>query len=135
MNVQELMTVNPVAVRTNSKVRDVLAILQEMEIRHLPVVNEDNDLVGMLSDRDLRSLSIPVTGPDADERARKVLDQPVSTHMSSSVLSVTTEEDVGDVIDLMLEHRVGAVPVVNADGALAGIVSFVDVLRVLRDLI
>lgn len=49
--------------------------------------------------------------------------------MSSNVLSVDTEADVAEIVDLMLEHKVGAVPVINGDGALAGIISYMDVLR------
>jgi CBS domain-containing protein len=49
--------------------------------------------------------------------------------MSSNVLSVGLEADLAEIIDLMLDQRVGAVPVVDADGTLVGIVSYVDILR------
>jgi acetoin utilization protein AcuB len=53
--------------------------------------------------------------------------------MSSDVICVTSESDLGDAIELMLEHRIGAVPVVDLDGErLIGIVSYVDVLREAR---
>jgi acetoin utilization protein AcuB len=56
--------------------------------------------------------------------------------MSTDVLSVDPETDVGEVVDLMIEHRVGAVPVVDADSEeLVGIVSYMDVLRASRDLL
>jgi acetoin utilization protein AcuB len=49
--------------------------------------------------------------------------------MSADVLTVGLETDVDEVIDLLTENRVGAVPVVDSDGKLAGMVSYVDVLR------
>ena len=54
--------------------------------------------------------------------------------MSADVVKVYPETDLGEVIDRMLDEKVGAVPVVDADtGDLLGIVSYVDVLRALRD--
>ena len=52
--------------------------------------------------------------------------------MSTNLLTVTRVSDVVDVIDLLLEEQVGAVPVVDGEN-LVGIVSYVDVLRALRD--
>jgi acetoin utilization protein AcuB len=49
--------------------------------------------------------------------------------MSSDVVTVDPEDDVHDVIDRMLENKIGAVPVVDADQTLVGIISYVDVLR------
>jgi acetoin utilization protein AcuB len=54
--------------------------------------------------------------------------------MSPDVIAVAPEAELGEVVDLLLEHRVGAVPVVRPEtGELIGIVSYIDVLRVLRD--
>ena len=50
--------------------------------------------------------------------------------MTGSVLSVDSEAPLTDAVELMLEHKIGAVPVVDADGKLVGIVSYMDVLRV-----
>jgi acetoin utilization protein AcuB len=52
------------------------------------------------------------------------------------VVTVNPESDVAEVIDLMIEHKIGAVPVVEADSTrLVGIVSYVDALRAARDLV
>ena len=54
--------------------------------------------------------------------------------MSTSVVRVNPEVDLNDIIELMLEHKVGAIPVTDAStGDLLGIVSYVDVLRTLQD--
>lgn len=124
------MTEDPITLRPNAKVREAVRLLQSMEIRHLPVVDEEQGLVGMLSDRDLRGVSLPHL---IDERwfgdLRMAMEEAVSTVMSSDVLSVDMETEARDIIELMLEHKVGAVPVVDADGGLVGIVSYMDVLR------
>jgi acetoin utilization protein AcuB len=102
-------------------------------VRHLPVVDEQGELVGILSDRDLRSLRLPpaaageTSGPPL-LRSRR----PVADFMSGGVISVDPAAHVGEIIDVMLEESVGALPVVDEDGELVGIVSYVDVLRGLR---
>ncbi len=130
MIAEELMTQNPATVRSSARLRDAVQLLQNLEIRHLPVVDEEGALVGMLSDRDLRALELPYfVGGEFAGVMKTGLDASVTTVMSSDVLAVDKEADVADIIELMLEHRVGAVPVVDGDGALVGIVSYMDVLR------
>jgi acetoin utilization protein AcuB len=64
-----------------------------------------------------------------------VLDASIASLMSSDLLSVSPETDVTEVVDLMIEHRVGAIPVVGDEGDdLLGIISYVDILRAARDL-
>lgn len=124
MVVSEIMTPAPYTVEVTQSAREAMLQLSMADIRHLPVL-DDGTLVGMVSDRDLRGLSAQVlTGSDLSD----MLDVPVSEIMSSDVLTVAPEADVTEVIELMLEHRVGALPVVS-DSQLLGVVSYVDVLR------
>lgn len=126
----ELMTQNPTIVSATASVRDAVALFRDLEVRHLPVVNDDGELVGMLSDRDLRGLSFPsLINEEWLGTIQSALDAQVSSLMTSDVLFVDAETDISEVIDRMLEHKIGAVPVVDAEGLLAGIVSYVDVLR------
>jgi acetoin utilization protein AcuB len=115
----DLMTTNVVTIRQTASVREALKTLEEFDVRHLPVLDERQELVGMLSDRDLLRLG----------RSQDVLKQPVSEVMSADVLAVTPATDVVEIIDLMAENHIGAVPVLDNDSHLAGIISYVDVLR------
>jgi CBS-domain-containing membrane protein len=128
----ELMTANPVTLPLDAKVRLAVATLQTMDIRHLPVIDEDGALVGIVSDRDLRALEIPsVIGEEYLGSVRAALDAPLASIMSGDVIYVDTETSASEIVDLMLENKIGAVPVVDVDGVLVGIVSYVDVLRAL----
>jgi acetoin utilization protein AcuB len=131
----DLMTEDPVTVTASSTVGEAMQILQELNVRHIPVVNQSNELVGMLSDRDLRAVSVPRT---IDEEwlgeLRIALETPVARVMSSNVVTVQEEASMPEVIELMLDNKIGAVPVVDADSALVGIISYIDVLRELHDL-
>jgi acetoin utilization protein AcuB len=64
---------------------------------------------------------------------RRQLGRPVVQLMSTDVIAAEPETDVGDLLTLLLEHKVGAIPVVTPDTRqLVGIVSYIDVLRVVQ---
>ncbi|HVY31945.1 MAG TPA: CBS domain-containing protein [Polyangiaceae bacterium] len=136
MNISEIMSTAPFAVASTASVRHAINIMNEGDIRHVPVI-EDGALVGILSDRDMRSL-LPtfLERFDAPQLAERILSQPVSSVMSTDVLAVCPEDDVGEAIDLLIENRVGALPVIELGSRkLLGIVSYVDALRAARDLL
>jgi len=129
---EEIMTENPTTVSEDTTLRDALELMQDGSIRHLPVLREGL-LVGMISDRDVQSLGLRlVTDLESLERVDARLSATVGTVMSGNILSVSRIADLGEVIDLLVEEKIGALPVVD-DGKLVGILSYVDVLRVLRD--
>lgn len=126
----ELMTENPRTVRVVDSIGEAVEVLQTMEFRHLPVVDEQGELVGMLSDRDLRALEVPYR-QDA-ETVATVLQKarmPVSTMMSSNVVTIGPDADVAEIMEIMIENKIGAILVVDGEGALVGIVSYMDVFR------
>ncbi len=128
--VGDVMTRRPTVIVNTASMRAALAVMRELDVRHLPVVNADHELVGMLSDRDLRGLPYPMQAvSDLGGNQRPGLDEPVTSIMSSDVLFVGPYDPLVDTIETILEGRVGAVPVVNAENRLVGIVSYVDILR------
>jgi acetoin utilization protein AcuB len=134
MVVNDVMTANPATADATEPVRQIINKLMELDVRHLPIV-DDGQLAGIISDRDLRDVLAKAVDENTDLDAREArLDEPVSKLMSSDVVSVDPETSLGDVIDLMVEHRIGAVPVVDPDTSeLVGIVSYIDVLKVARN--
>ncbi len=128
---QDIMTKNPVAVEVTSMVQEVSDKLFAADVRHIPVVSK-GELVGIVSDRDLRSYLLP-----RDERlahadvANERLRAPVSAVLQGDVISVHPDTEIQEVIDLMVDQKIGAVPVVEStNNRLLGIISYVDVLRV-----
>lgn len=131
MRLSEVMTAEPTAATPDTTVGEALDMLEALEVRHLPVVNGDGDLVGILSDRDLRGLS-RVDRADSSTLLER-LNAPVGTVMNANPRSLPEDADVGDAIDLILDNRIGAVPVTAArERRLVGILSYVDVLRMVR---
>ncbi len=130
MNAADLMTKNPRTVRATDSIGVALDALQTMEVRHLPVVDDRDELVGMLSDRDLGPLMRTFTEAASDVTFPQA-GRPVSELMSLDPVSVDLETELHEVVATMLGERIGAVAVVDADGGVVGIISYVDVLRVL----
>ena len=134
MRASALMTTHPVTVTTKATIAEALALMRDLDIRHVPVV-EQGALVGMLSDRDLAYLDVGASLTDVGAtRLRRELSTPVVKAMSSDVIYVEPETDVSEIVTLLLEHKIGAVPVVHPDTrAVVGIVSYIDVLRAVQD--
>ena len=135
MGASNVMTRDPVTVDPHTTVAEVWDLMRELEIRHVPVVDR-GALVGMVSDRDLAHFDIGrALVSDGAEALRLELGTPVVKIMSSDVVSVTPDAAITEVIDLLVEHKVGAVPVVRAGTReIVGIVSYVDVLRAVQEL-
>jgi len=129
---KDIMTENPMTATELMSVAEAIGLLYELDVRHLPVVR-GSELVGIVSDRDLRSFTMPNEDEaiDAMEDARS---SSIGSFMNTDPVKVDPETNVRDIVDLMLLHRVGAIPVCDLDtGDLLGIVSYVDLLRVLQE--
>lgn len=110
------MTSPPVTVAWDTGLDDATELCQSVGVRHLPVC-EDDRLVGMVSDRDLRRA-----------RGRGCVDETMMEEiMTKDVISVTPDERLHEAARLMKEAHIGALPVI-ADGVLVGIVSSTDLV-------
>ena len=114
---KDLMTPAPVAIDASAPVSKAVELLASLDIRHIPVVDASGAIVGMISDRD-------VSG-EVTKAA------PATSVMSAPPICAPESADVSALAKLMVDHKIGAVAIVSADGRLVGIVSYVDVLRTL----
>ncbi len=126
----EAMTSYPFAVQPQTYLADAVAIMIDHHVRHLPVVDPTSTIVGMLSDRDVRTaVGDPakyVADPTATFAQYRVADV-----MSRPGASVAFDTPIADLAHRFADERVGALAVTDRFGALIGIVSYVDVLRAL----
>ena len=117
--VSALMTRQPVTVTPEESVATALARMEQGGFHHLPVVDQEGRLVGIVSRRDLaegRRASL--------EPADSI---PVARCMSREPVTVTPDTQVAQAIQLMLAHRIGALPVLE-EGRLVGILTERDIL-------
>ncbi|HEX7479612.1 MAG TPA: CBS domain-containing protein [Polyangiales bacterium] len=134
MLAEDIMTSNPVTVTERTKIEEALRLMAERDIRHLPVVR-GLEVVGILSDRDLRSLGLSLVQDAASAQAlRARLREQVTDLMTGTVVTVDADATLRELIGLMLDEKVSALPVVHPGSAeLVGIVSYVDVLRAIEE--
>ncbi len=135
MIARDLMTKDPMTLTEHATVADAAELMHERDIRHVPIVDREGALVGIVSDRDLGSLDLGrLIGDEGVEGLRAHLARPVVKVMTPEVITVGPEDGLDELVDLMLESRVGAVPVVERHSRrVVGIVSYVDVLRAFRN--
>lgn len=124
----------PALVTPTDELFDAAALMGARGIRHLPVVDNAKRVVGVLSDRDVRAaLGDPrrfLTEPGARERFRQTS---VADVMSKPGITVHADSPITVAIDQLLLNRVGALPVVDDQGRILGILSYFDFIQVLRD--
>jgi CBS domain-containing protein len=115
--VEELMHTAVISLRANDTVANAREQMELAEIRHLPVVDAHNHVVGVVSDRDLRGPNVA-----AEERLARVMRHPPYT--------VRPNTPAHHAAALLWQHKIGALPVVATDGQLVGIVTVSDFLVV-----
>ncbi|MBI2213369.1 MAG: CBS domain-containing protein [Acidobacteria bacterium] len=130
----EIMTREVVALRPESNLREAIAVIQKFRIRHIPVV-ENGKLEGIVTDRDIKRATPSLHGGVSQEDYERVLnDTRLFQVMTRDPLSVPPDASLKSVAKILVDKKYGALPVV-ADGVLVGIVSDIDLLRVLHDML
>ena len=117
LRVSDLMTTAVITVEADEPVGEAHADMELGAIRHLPVLDHGK-LVGIVSDRDLIRIR---------KRPTRVRDV-----MSRELVTTRPQSPAHAAASLMLDHRIGSVPVVDDDGALIGMVTLTDYVEVAR---
>lgn len=145
MLAKDVMTSDVIVVTKETTVTEVARLLVEHKVSGLPVVDEERRVLGMVSERDLiyqdKKLHTPafleilggVIYLENPQRVasdlQKMTAAKVAEIMTSKVYSVKEDSPIEDIATIMVERQVNRVPVVDADGKLAGIVSRQDLVK------
>lgn len=129
MTIRELMTGGLITVRVETSVRQARDLLAKEGIRHLPVTGPGGVLAGIVTDRDIR-LNLPsrATSLSAQEITHLLSRLTVAEIMPRSVITIAPDRPARDGAQLMPEHKIGALPVLD-DGHLVGIITETDIVR------
>jgi len=130
--VRDLMTEDVIALQPDDNLAKLRDLFYERRIRHMPIVDGDGLLVGLVSQRDLlrNSLVDQVNVPESVEQA--VLERlQVRDLMTSQVDGVPPDLDIREAAQIMLEHKYGCLPVVDGERRLVGILTESDFVRFL----
>jgi CBS domain-containing protein len=133
MEAHEIMQRRVTCLDSHSSILDANDLMLSNSIRHIPVM-ERGEVVGIVSDRDVRSY-LPETalslGESTSERRRK--ETTLRNVMQTQPLTIDPSTELDEVIDALLENKVGALLVVDSEGTLRGIISYEDILRWARE--
>ena len=131
MFVSRSMTQKVITTGPEASVFDAYEKMSHNRIRHLPVIDADGRLIGIVTDRDIRS-ALPysrIKHPSRTAEAEKVKDLKVMDIMTADPKTIGPHHTIQDALVLIQELRVGALPVVDKEGKLKGILSVRDLLR------
>jgi acetoin utilization protein AcuB len=128
MKIRDLMTEKPITVDPGTPVLEARQIMLSKRIRHL-LVTDGPKLAGMVTDRDIRlNLPSPATSLSVWEINYLLARLTVESVMTKALVTVSPGWDPRDAAVLMLDHKIGALPVVD-NGQLVGIITETDLLR------
>jgi acetoin utilization protein AcuB len=131
MFVTEMMKTDLVAVNPETKISEAKALMQERNFRHLPVVDADGKLVGIVTDRDMRDAH-PSSLLDEEayqKTLEKVMQHTIAEIMTKDPITIAPYYTLQDTLLIIGKKKVGALPVVDEQGHLKGIMSTRDLLR------
>ena len=128
MNVRDLMTTSPITVGPETPVLDARQLMIDKRFRHV-LIAEGPKLLGIVTDRDIRlNLPSPATSLSVWEINYLLARLTVESVMTTSLVTVSPRQDTREAARLMLDHKIGALPVVDG-GQLVGIITETDLLR------
>jgi acetoin utilization protein AcuB len=129
MLVADLMTGPLVTIGHDATVADAWSIIRSRQVRHLPVLDSDRRLIGIVTDHDLRLVILDRCLREEPGRLAEILGRlRVNEIMTWAVITVRPDADIRDAARIMHDHKLGALAVV-ADGRVVGILTATDVIQ------
>ncbi len=128
-SVRDFMTRNPVTLGEHARLRDAVELVMVRRIRHIPVLDPQGRLAGIVTDRDVkRSLPSPLSAI-ASEEYESILDETqIERVMTREPLTIEAGAKIGEAVELLLNAKVGGLPVIE-NARLVGIFTERDALR------
>ena len=117
MRIRSIMIKNPITISENASIQDAFDLVNSHSIRHLPVVNDENNFIGFVTLTDLKQAFIPSMVSDLTLKDI-MIKEPVLLHPDS---------DIETAARIIYKHKIGGIPVVK-DRKLVGIITTTDIL-------
>lgn len=111
---QQLMTTPVISLSHSDSSRAAARLMRQHQIHHLPVVSDSGGICGIVSDRSLLPLQA---------------DQPIEKVMQRQVLCGQAQTPIREVAEVMLKHRIGALPLIDEHNGIEGIITRHDILK------
>jgi CBS domain-containing protein len=143
MNISEIMNNKPVQIPQNNTVKDAAKIMAEQGLSALPIVDDNEQLVGVISDSDFMGKEVEIPHAmasvreifnenyrvhDLQELSMKVKDKELKEVMTKNPKTLTVDSTVNDVAEFMIKHNLDLVPIMEGS-KLAGVVTRNDIVK------
>ncbi len=133
MKVVDYMCKNIVTVRPESTVKATYDIMIEKRFRHILITDASGVLLGILSDRDIKEFVSPFAGSKLETgRDKATLHVGVERIMIKDIVSVTANDSLKSCLKKMLEKAIHALPVIDEEKKVVGIITSTDMLKLLN---
>ncbi len=129
VKVKEKMTKSPTAVTPEEALKDAVWKMERGHFRHLPVVDKDGKLIGMLSDRDIRLIRPSLAFVGKEDAMVQLWSLAVEQAAVFDPISVKPETTLKEAAEQMLRWHVGGLPVADDQNRLVGMITYTDLLR------
>ncbi len=110
------MIINPITIFENDTVEGALKLMFEYKIGGIPVINSNNQLVGIVTNRDLRF--------------EKQLTKSINDVMTRNVVTTNEFTDFEKAADILQQYKIEKLPVVNSEGSLIGLITYKDIIKI-----
>jgi len=141
MKVRDIMTKDLTSCENDISVRELIFILDSAGIPNIPIVDEEEKVIGYISEKDLIKAALPGYFemlhtasfiPDLNQISKKlaqIADDPVEKYMQHNAIVVTEDDDDLQAADLIIRKGTKSLPVVDSEGRLVGKVKRIDLLH------
>jgi CBS domain-containing protein len=144
MKVKEIMTKEVVSVKPDENAKDALALLFKMQISGLPVIEENGKLVGMFTEKEVLSYTLPSyiekvgrfiyeeNPKSTKKKFEDLCNKKVAQLMRKDVVTTTEDTTLCEVARVMLTQKARRLPVLDKTGKVVGVVARNDILKALN---
>lgn len=127
MLIQDIMRSSNVTLKKENTIGEAVTIFRKGEVRHIPIINDASEVIGIISDRDVRDALPSTLFP---QEISTVFQVSVEKIMTTNVITCSQMDFVEEVATNFYQYKIGCLPVVSS-GKLVGIVTEIDVLHTL----
>ena len=135
LKIKDIMTTEVFVLHATQTLELVRSLMRIKHVRHVPIVEQDNTFVGLMTHRDLLAQTISHLA-EVDDNEQEYLDRHIHIMniMKTDVITTDPDMDVCEAISMLLEHKYGCLPVVT-EGKLVGIVTEADFMKLTQRLL
>ncbi|MCM3650765.1 acetoin utilization AcuB family protein [Metabacillus litoralis] len=125
MIVRQIMNKNVITLSSKDTIRLALETMKQNRIRHIPIVKENDCLVGIITERDVKDASPSIFQRGLNE---DFLNKPIKSIMSTNLITGHPLDFVEEIAAVLIEHKIGCLPILQ-DGRLVGLLTETDLLH------